>query len=243
MFEVGRCLYGSNNYNLAGPNSDKDYKVFMCPRFHDLYYKHSADKADIPDISHRGDDLTPMDVRRLNELVLAGNVNVTEYLFSIELHWAGPLFEEYWMAARKLYEDGYLVLVWNQWFASLEGLVKNSLDRYGVNRKSMSRAYYFYILSLKLVENDFCMNESNWRGNEWNDKVFQMRYDEHSWLPTREELETSLDYVKEVGNQSANKILKDKQIHCERLLSDARDLKMKMFNFVREVSYNDRGDC
>ena len=243
MFEVGRCLYGSQNYGLNGANSDKDYKVFFCPRFHDLYYCHRADKSDVPAISHRGDELSPMDVRRFGELILAGNINVTEYLFSTELHYAGPRFEEYWMAARKLYNDGYLMIVWDKWFASLEGLVKNSFDRYGVARKSMSRAYYFYMFSMKLVELDFHMTDDSWRDNYWNQYVHTMRFDENSWMPSQEELYASLDFVKNAGREKVVKLKEEKPELFNRLTEDAWALKERMFNFVREVSFNDNGTC
>ena len=45
MREVARVLYGSQNYGLDTPESDRDYKVLMCPEFDDLYHGRKLEKA------------------------------------------------------------------------------------------------------------------------------------------------------------------------------------------------------
>ena len=170
MKEVGRVLLGSYNYELAGPSSDKDYKLFMCPDFNDLYRAHKASKGDLPAETVENGELSVLDVRKLDSLVRDGNVNVTEYLFSSE-QFLDRHFAVYWDQAQKLYEDGYLAVVWNKWFSSLEGLVKNSYERYGSNKKNTSRAYYFFALAKAVFDNNFKMDYSTWRG--YNE---QMRY-------------------------------------------------------------------
>lgn len=75
---VFRAAVGSPNYNLATPTSDKDYKAFVYPTIDDLYegieskYAHvTADR-----------DIEYHDIRRLPNLLVKGNVNFLEVLFS-----------------------------------------------------------------------------------------------------------------------------------------------------------------
>lgn len=237
MHEVGRVVYGSMNYGLNGPDSDKDYKVFLCPNFNDLYDCHKADSGDLRSKDSNGNELSPMDVRRFNQLCVAGNVNVTEYLFSVETYMSSE-FWAYYGAAKRLYENGYLALVWDKWFASLEGLVKNSLDRYDANRKSMSRAYYFYLLATTLVAEDFRMNDNTWRKNNWNNTVKEMRFNPATWMPTREELFKSLSAVKETGKNRMKLLLENKEEYYRKLKEDADNLDKLAHTFVaNELKY------
>jgi len=41
-----QILVGSHNYNLNNENSDKDYKIFVCPTFEDLYYNKKLSKVE-----------------------------------------------------------------------------------------------------------------------------------------------------------------------------------------------------
>ena len=153
MKEVGRALYGSQNYKLSNENSDKDYKVFLCPSFNDLYRAHKADKGDLPhglDSEH----YSVLDVRKFADLVKVGNVNCLEYLFSLELT-GNDKFLNWCAQARELYGKGYLATVWPTFFSSLKGMVGNSLDHYGVTRKSMSRVYFLYMFAMTVVQDNF----------------------------------------------------------------------------------------
>lgn len=201
MKEVGRALYGSQNYLLSNEDSDKDYKVFLCPSFEDLYRAHKADKSDLPQ------DLDPehysvLDVRKFAELVKVGNVNCLEYLFSLDLSGNSDFLE--WCAkARKFYENGYLGFTWPTFYASLTGMVKNSFDRYGVTRKSMSRAYFLYLFAATVVQDNFKVSASTWRANNWNETVRAMRFDKTSFLPDRENVFKSLERL---NTEATNKM-------------------------------------
>ena len=37
MVELAKVLYGSQNYGLDGEDSDRDYKLVLCPGFDELY--------------------------------------------------------------------------------------------------------------------------------------------------------------------------------------------------------------
>ncbi|WP_227935241.1 DNA polymerase beta superfamily protein [Alkalihalobacillus deserti] len=76
-----KALVGSANYNLATPESDKDYKVFVIPMFADLYhgklYAESKVGETIDEEFH--------DIRKLVHLFWKSNVNFVEVLFSIDM--------------------------------------------------------------------------------------------------------------------------------------------------------------
>lgn len=78
---VFQALVGSNNYNLATPQSDKDYKVFVLPTFDDLYYGKMISGESVSDDA----DYNTHDIRRLPQLLWKSNINFVEVLFSQSL--------------------------------------------------------------------------------------------------------------------------------------------------------------
>jgi uncharacterized protein len=78
---VLKALVGSHNYNLATPESDKDYKVFIAPTFEELYRGHQFSKSIITPT----EDNDIHDVRKLVDLFFKANVNFLEVLASKEL--------------------------------------------------------------------------------------------------------------------------------------------------------------
>lgn len=77
---VFKALVGSQNYNLATPKSDKDYKAFVYPTLDDLYEGKSFKKAS----TSEGMDIEYHDIRKLPNLLAKSNVNFLEVLFSEE---------------------------------------------------------------------------------------------------------------------------------------------------------------
>lgn len=78
---VLKALVGSHNYNLATPESDKDYKVFVLPTFEDLYKGKQYSKQ----IITATEDNDIHDVRKLINLFYKSNINFLEVLASTEL--------------------------------------------------------------------------------------------------------------------------------------------------------------
>lgn len=79
--EAFRALVGSYNYNLNGPTSDKDYKVFIFPTFDDLYSNTKFGRMYVGN----DEDLDVHDVRELGNLFFKSNMNFLELLFTNEL--------------------------------------------------------------------------------------------------------------------------------------------------------------
>lgn len=77
-----KALVGSHNYNLATPESDKDYKIFTMPTFDDLYKGKMYSKADVG-VEF---DFDVHDIRKMVVLFWKANINFLEVLYSKENH-------------------------------------------------------------------------------------------------------------------------------------------------------------
>lgn len=240
MKEIGRVLLGSNNYRLNGPESDEDYKVFLCPDFSDLYRGHKVEKNDLP-AKYDKDYYSPMDVRTFNQKLLKGNINCLEYVFSI--YKVGDMdFYNYMYEAEALFNSGYAMCCWDSLFASAKGLMMNSLDRNGVNRKTMSRAYYFYMFLMTAVTDDFCIDGHTWRGNDWTNRLRAMRFDESTWMPTRGVLENSFDYLEQKSKEKVERLKQYNKENYDKLVSRGETLNQTMYDLVKKRIMEDTND-
>ena len=162
MKEVAKVLYGSQNYGLDTPESDKDYKVLLIPSFKEFYGYHKLDAGDLP----RGYDkehYSPMTVMQFHTLLMKGNPNCLEMLYSVEWDAKDRQMLFYIAKARELFGLGYIALVWDKFYAALKGLALNGIDRYGFTGKSVSRAWYMLQLGNTISEYDFKVAADSWR--------------------------------------------------------------------------------
>lgn len=160
MVELAKVLYGSQNYGLDGEDSDRDYKLVLCPGFEELYEGKMCKR-------NEGEHVVGIDLRRLHELLVNGNPNAVELLYSVDVElidgdWVG----KYFGCWRRVYEGGYLAAVWRTFYAALTGLALNGIDRNGVTPKTVARAFYFLEMAKHLAGNGFVMDEGVYRGNE-----------------------------------------------------------------------------
>lgn len=158
MIELAKVLYGSQNYGLDGEDSDRDYKLVLCPGFDELYEGKMCKK-------NEGDNVVGIDLRRLHGLLVNGNPNAVELLYSVDIElidgdWVGMYFDCW----RSVYERGFLAAVWRTFYAALTGMALNAIDRNGVTPKTVSRAFYFLKMAKHLAWNGFVMNEGVYRG-------------------------------------------------------------------------------
>ena len=168
MIEFATVLYGSQNYGLSGPDSDLDYKVLLCPDFYDFYRYRKVDKSDVP-TGYDREHYSPMSIIQFHNLVLKGNPNCIEMLFSTEWQIKNESLRHYIEKARTLLDMGYLAIVWDDFYAAVQGIGLNTIDRNGVNKKTISRACYFFDMMIYVASDCFRMNVFTWRG----DKKFQ----------------------------------------------------------------------
>lgn len=235
MKEVGKFLYGSNNYGLNGPDSDRDYKVVMMPSFHDLYVKHEVGRGDLPeqynsDYEHFG----VTDVRDFSKRVLQGNVNYVEYLFSCDCTYNYSDFAAYCDAARDLFKDGYLAVVWATFYKSLFGLVHNTLKRYPGQRKGLVRCTYYYLLCAAVSTGDFSMTQKTWRYGGWQEHLQKVRFDEIHQVPTEEELRKWFAQLESVAQKRAEAWCEKHPDKVLKLTARAEHLKESMEEFVKK---------
>lgn len=85
---IGKVLYGSQNYKLDLPDSDKDYKVLLLPTVRDMYDAKMLRSA-VSD--HENGTLTTIDIRHWLNLVEKANPNAIELLYSVEQDLSGDV--------------------------------------------------------------------------------------------------------------------------------------------------------
>lgn len=199
MKAVAKLLYGSQNYHLDGSESDKDYKFLMCPDFYDLYNYHKVDKSDLPtgyDPEHYG----VMSVINFDNMLRRGNVNTLELLFSREVELYDNDLKAYFDMAKSVFRVHYLLLVWEDFLKTLHGMMVNSLDRYGVNRKSASRAVWLLRFTEAIVLNKFALTAEVYEDSFVWEEAKHLRFS-NAPLPTKEDFENEFQFLK---NRSCN---------------------------------------
>lgn len=202
MKPVAQMLVGSQNYYLDGPDSDFDYKLLMMPDFNDFYNYHKVDKNDLPD-GYDPEHYNVMSILTFDKNIRKGNVNALEMLFSHYIKCVEDI-EVYLDAAKRAYSEGYLFIVWDSFMATVEGMIKNSLDRYGVNRKSTSRALYLINLCYFVAEHDFAMDNTTWGEKQVFSDARELRFNEDKELPTKEAIFATFEDMKRFADNWRN---------------------------------------
>lgn len=236
MLEVARVLYGSQNYLLSDENSDKDYKVLLCPSYYDLYNLHKVEKNDLRNLDP--EHFSPMDVRQFDSLVLKCNPNVLEMVFSLEWQFSDSQFKEYVELAKNLLSSGYVAVQWKNFYAATQGLALNSLKRYGMdNPKSVSRAYYYYNLVKALATQGFYMTKETWRNSFYCDNARQRRFQSHLYNLTQEAekvVEAFSVNQAEFEEMAFKWCKKHDSYYMNALFMYSEKLHQFMYNYVKE---------
>lgn len=208
MIELAKLLYGSQNYGLDGEDSDRDYKLVLCPGFEELYEGKMCKR-------NEGEHVVGIDLRRLHGLLVNGNPNAVELLYSVDVElidgeWVG----KYFGCWRRVYEDGYLAAVWRTFYAALNGLALNAIDRNGVTPKTVARAFYFMEMAKHLAWNGFVMNEGVYRGDavEFHRLARRIRFEppvnEGVLIRIAEDVKRGFDEWKAEGQKMADEVCK-----------------------------------
>lgn len=236
MFEVGKVLFGSQNYHLDGPDSDKDYKVLLCPDSEDFYFYKRVEKNDVPaGLSH--ENYSPMDVRTFDRNLRAGNPNCLEMLWGKEYEDLYYDLETYMDEARSMFESGYLVMVFPQFFSAVKGVVFNSLSRYGVNRKSASRTLFWKHFVERVALHDFVVCDEFWSCGA----ARELRFDETMDVPSLEDLEYGFrfleNWVLKKAEDAYSKLTENEKAKFNGMAAHLQE-RMKQFvfgNLVEEL--------
>lgn len=164
MKVVGTVLYGSQNYLLSTPESDRDYKIIVTPNFDELYLKKDLNGAAVPfgDPEH----YSCMDVRVFANNLAKGNPNAIEMLFSTEIDDEFADFRCLLEKWREPYFNGYVASQWHYFTEAVGGIMYNSFKRYGMTPKTASRALYFCNLVGYIAKHNFIINTHVLRNDE-----------------------------------------------------------------------------
>lgn len=155
---LGKILHGSQNYGLDGPNSDEDYYEIVMPSFYDLYYQKEASGK------------KNWDIRKFTKLILDGNFNAIELLFSVNKQFYSQDFKFLWHYLRAISSD-IVARRSKKFYYSIRGCFKASLDNADkadsveTYVKHMARAQYFVDLLDHVRLSHFYLTENAWRGN------------------------------------------------------------------------------
>lgn len=140
--EIGKYLYGSQNYGLDNENSDRDYCRIVYPTFEMLY---SGERADRKVDEH----YKIMDVRTFYKYFLRGNINQIELLYSVEKEENQPFSEKL-----KPYVRSIVVSDAMNFFNSARGFATSSYKRSYGSEKGAARAMWV----LKFLDSSLCFN-------------------------------------------------------------------------------------
>ena len=193
---VGKFLYGSQNYNLSTPESDKDYKWIEVPDWNELFYRETLNRQ-------VDENNSVWDLRDFCKNLMKANPNALELLFSVEQEYFDEELKELLDFVRE--NAGALVRVhWKEFSSAVLGVAWNGVKRNGENPKTVSRLVYFWLLWLSLVGDNGVhgsgtngeMNEETWRNpaREWpqqirshetltEDDEFTLFWVGHDWYP------------------------------------------------------------
>lgn len=195
MKVAARVLYGSQNFYLDGPNSDYDYKLLMVPDFNELYSYHRVDKNDLP-YFYDPEHYSVMSVMKFDENVRKGNVNALEMVFSREIVCYDNELSTYFDVASQAFADGYLEKVWPDFLRTARGMMMNSFDRYGVTRKTASRAMYLLCFAKYVAEHEFKVTTETWKYADVVSKPYALRF-EDAPLPNIDEFIQQMDALEQ----------------------------------------------
>ena len=175
-----------------------------------------------------------MSILTFDKNIRKGNINALELLFSHYTRCVGNI-EIYLDAAKRAYSEGYLFTVWDSFIATVEGMIKNSLDRYGANRKSASRALYLISLCSFTAEHDFAMDNTTWGEYEVFSSARELRFNEERELPTKEAIFATFEDMKRFADNCRNyHRLMNSQSELDLVASWNDDLANCMKNVVKE---------
>lgn len=164
MKQLASILYGSQNYGLSTPESDKDFKVLMCPSFDELYEGRKVTKQDLPS-GYDPEHYSVMSVINFNRLLLNGNPNCIELLYSVEYEYINVDLMRYFDMAREMYSKGYVALVLREFYSALRGMMFAQLGDGKVSAKAVARAYYLHCLFEYIINDGYVISETAFRND------------------------------------------------------------------------------
>lgn len=205
-----KSLIGSYNYNLNDNTSDKDYKLFICPSFDDLYNNKIISKS----INSLKEDVETKDIRLLISLLVKANPAYLEILFSTEVIFYSEKAKTFYLSLINIRES----LIKNnlkRFFDSTFGCImeKNKnlfkstdktqhlFDKFGYNNKNNLHIYRLYDLLLKYHNQDYNdFNSCLYYDDINREKMLNIKYNFNklSIISIKQNVEKIIDKVKKL---------------------------------------------
>ena len=192
--QIAKMLYGSQNYNLDTPESDKDYKVIEFPDAEDLFYVKTLNRQ-------LSENESVWDVRNFLKYLMKANPNALELLFSVEQEYEDENFKELLDYIRPRI-GSVIRLHWEEFGKATLGIAWESTRRNQVTPKTVARLTYFWLFWCSLVSEDDIhgggtngeMTVETWRNPRmtWPREIREMGPDDPK---TQDELELHVAWI------------------------------------------------
>lgn len=192
--KIAKMLYGSQNYLLDTPESDKDYKVIEFPDAEDLFYVKTLNRQ-------LSENESVWDVRNFLKYLMKANPNALELLFSVEQEYVDKDFKELLDYIRP--RIGSVIRIhWEDFGRATLGIAWESIRRNQITPKTTARLTYFWLLWGSLVSEDDIhgggtngeMSETTWRNPNmtWPREIREMNPNDPK---TKDELEFHVAWI------------------------------------------------
>lgn len=218
MIQIAKILYGSQNYQLDSVNSDRDYKILVCPTWHDIVWKQT-DRTHVTDTGHE----SYWDIRNWFKEIMRGNPNAWELLWSVDTEFYNADFVKFCHFLR-LHSEELFTSFFNDntvkmWYGIAMKCGENTDER-----KGCARRLYFFNVFKYLVEHNLKMTADTWRSPSVVDQPRAIRYNDAAL-----DIETPFDEV------ASKLVTRQSKEFSERIAQDCiYDFECFVFNTIQQ---------
>lgn len=152
---IAKIIYGSQNYLLDTPESDKDYKLIEFPNARELFFSQKLNRQ-------LNDHESVWDIRDFCKFLMKANPNALEMLFSVEITYADDRFKELLDFIRTNVES-VIRVNWSNFSKATYGLAHEAIYRNSITPKSVARLAYFHLLWDSVAFHNGKMTVKTWR--------------------------------------------------------------------------------
>lgn len=222
------ALYGSQNYDMAGPESDVDTKAIIMPSLGDIVLNKKP--TSYTHVLDNGENLDIKDVRIMFDCYRKQNVNYVETLFT-EYYDYGALYEK---EVKELRDNAELIARYNPYLAvkCIKGMSYEKyhalthkypskikiIEKYGYDPKQLSHIVRLQDLLIKYVNEcpyALCLKPVQ------SDFIYDIKVNGYGSLEKAQELaEVTLARTEEIADNFCNKIENKPNLKAKKILDE-----------------------
>lgn len=199
-YQVARFLYGSQNYGLSTPESDKDYKIIEFPLPEELFYKKELNRQ-------LNENESVWDVRFFLNSLMRANPNALEFLFSVEQEYYSNSFKNL-LDFIRLNVGSIIRTNWTGFSKALKGMAFDAIKRNGLTSKTAARCAYFFYLWLSVFETNGKIIEKAWKDVQ----AIKIRS-----IEDKKELEKIVENIRELWDDRKLELRENDEETCLRI--------------------------